>query len=134
VLTDLGTDEALTVPDPVFHDEAATLLPVAPAKAPGGKPATPVTATLYVAADSAGAATVTAYDASGAQLLVKRVGEQQGHTVAVPLPKGAAFVRVVPDGTELRGAVVLTGDGASVIPLGELLTQGLVPQIRPGIN
>ena len=38
---------------------------------------------------------------------------------------------VAPQGTEIRGAVVLTGDGASVIPLHELLTQGLVPQIRP---
>jgi hypothetical protein len=134
VLTDLGTDEALTVPDPVVRDEAATLLPVAPAKLPGGKPATPVTATLYLSADSAGAATVTAYDATGAQLLAKRVGEEQGHTVPLDLPKGTAFVRVVPDGTLVRGAVVLTGDGASVVPLGELLTQGLVPQIRPGLN
>jgi hypothetical protein len=30
--------------------------------------------------------------------------------------------------------VVLTGKGAAVIPLHELLTQGLVPQISPGLD
>jgi hypothetical protein len=54
--------------------------------------------------------------------------------VAVSLPKGTAFVRVVPQGTSIRTAIVLTGDGASVIPMHELLTQGLVPQIQPGLN
>lgn len=138
VETELATphgpsDEALTVPDPVFHDEAATLLPVA-ARAPKGQKAASVTPTLYLAADSAGGAQVTAYDATGTTLLDQRVGQQQGQTVRVALPVGTAFLRVVPDGTELRGAVVLSGDGASVVPLGELLTRGLVPQIRPGLD
>ena len=129
LLTDLGTDEAFTVAAPVIREGAATLLPVAP-----GKHATPVTATLYVSADSAGAATVTAYDASGKKLLRKRVGEQHGHTSALRLPKGTAFLRVVPQSTQIRGAVLLTGDGASVVPLRELLTRGLVPQISPGLD
>jgi hypothetical protein len=126
VVTDLGKDEALTVPDSVVRSEAATLLPVAT-----GKGATPVKATLYLSADSAGAATVTAYDASGRRLLDQRTGQQQGHTVAVPLPTGTAFLRVKPESTLVRAAVVLAGDGASVVPLHELLTQGLVPHIRP---
>ena len=137
VLTDLDTDQAFTVPDPVIRTEAATLLPATPVGRPNGKRAqdtTPVSATLYVSADSAGAAKVTAYDASGQRLLDKRIGQQQGHTVAVALPKGTAFLRVVPHGTVIRGAVVLTGDGASVVPLHELLTQGLVPQIQPGLS
>jgi hypothetical protein len=137
VVTDSGTDLAVTVPDPLVREEAATLLPVAPgtASSPGqGKTPTPVSATLYLSADAAGAATVTAYDASGKQLLHQRVGQEQGHTVPVDLPQGTAFVSVVPEGTLIRGSVVLTGDGASVIPLSELLTQGLVPQIRPGLS
>jgi hypothetical protein len=136
LLTDLGTDEAITAPDPEIRSETATLLPVAPGAPAGskGKAPTPVSATLYVSADAAGAATVTAYDASGTQLLDQRVGQQEGHTVEVDLPKGTAFVRVVAQGTLIRGAVVLDGDGASVVPLHELLTQGLVPQIRPGLN
>lgn len=136
LLSDLVTDEAITVPDPTVRDEAATLLPVAPSTpaTPGGKAPAPITATLYLSADSAGAATVTAYDATGGQLLDRRVAQQQGHTVSVDLPKGTAYLRVVPDGTQVRGSVVVAGDGASVIPLRELLTRGLVPQISPGLN
>lgn len=126
LLSELGTDQAVTVPGEVIRSEAATLLPVASAKE------TPVAATLYVTAASAGAATVTAYDADGKQLLHKRIGQQEGHTVAVELPRGAAYLSVTPEGTEIRGSVVLTGDGASVIPLHELLTEGLVPHIQPG--
>jgi hypothetical protein len=128
MLTDLGTDEAITVPDPVVRDETATLLPVSSGRAAAAK------ATLYLSADSAGAATVTAYDGSGNQLRQKRVAQQQGHTVAVPLPGGTALLRVVPRGTRIRGSVVLTGDGATVMPLHELLTKGLVPQISPGLD
>jgi hypothetical protein len=127
LLTDLGSDQALTVPDPDIHEEAATLLPVA-----SGKRAASVKATLYVSADAAGVATVTAYDASGQQVLDKRIGQERGHTVKVALPRGTAFVRVVPERTVIRGSVVLSGDGASVVPLRELLTRGLVPQISPG--
>ena len=54
--------------------------------------------------------------------------------MGVPLPKGTAFLRVTPQGTTIRGAVVLSGDGASVVPLHELLTEGLVPSIRPGLS
>jgi hypothetical protein len=129
VLTRLATDEAVTVPGSDIRTDTATLLPVA-----SGKGAAPVKATLYVSADASGAATVKAYDASGKQLLDQRVGQQQGHTVAIDLPRGTAFLRVVPQGTVIRGAVLLTGDGASVVPLHELLTQGLVPNIRPGLG
>jgi hypothetical protein len=132
VITQLATDDALTVPAPVVRAEAATLLPVATAASGHGKKPVPVTPTLLLAADSAGAATVTAYEANGRQLLDRRVGLQDGNTVSVTLPRGTSYLHVVPDGTLLRGSVVLTGDGAAVVPLGELLTQGLVPQIRPG--
>jgi Family of unknown function (DUF5719) len=129
LLTDLGNDLAVTVPDTAVHDRAVTLLPVT-----SGKTATPVAATLCVSADSSGAATVAAYARSGRSLLEKRVGQQAGHTVTMRLPRGTAYLSVEPVGTELHAAVVLTGDGASVIPLTELLTRGLVPQIRPGLS
>lgn len=129
LLTGLATDQAFTVPDTDIREGAATLLPVA-----SGKGAAPVAATLYLQADAAGSATVTAYDASGARVLDRKVGQQQGHTAAIPLPAGTAFLKVVPEGTVVRGAVMLTGDGASVLPLEELQTRGLVPAIRPGLN
>ena len=68
------------------------------------------------------------------QLLDKRVGQQQGHTAAVALPKGTAFLQVTPEGTDVRASVMLAGNGAAVIPLHELLTEGLVPSIRPGLS
>ena len=77
---------------------------------------------------------MTAYDVSGAKVLDRRVGQQQGQTTSVTLPPGSAFVRVVAQGTDVRGAVLMTGAGASVVPLDELLTQGLVPAIRVGLN
>jgi Family of unknown function (DUF5719) len=129
LLTSLDADRVLTVPDDAVREEAATLLPVTTGK--GARPARP---TLYLSADSAGAAVVTAYDASGKRVLHRRVGQQQGHTVAVALPRGSAFLQVVPQRTVVRGAVLLSGDGASVVPLHELLTQGLVPQISPGLD
>jgi hypothetical protein len=127
VLTVLGKDEAVTAPDTAIRGETATVLPVA-----SGRGAVPVRATVYLSADAAGAATVKAYDASGRRLLRRRVGQQQGRVVAVTLPTGAAFLRVIPERTVIRAAVVLTGDGASVVPLHELLTEGLVPHVQPG--
>jgi hypothetical protein len=129
VVTALASGRMVTVPDDVVREEAATLLPVST-----GKGATPVQARVLLSADSAGATTVTAYDGSGQQVLRKRVAAQQGHTATVPLPRGAAYVEVVPRSTEVRGAVVLSGQGAAVLPLHELLTKGLVPRISPGLD
>ena len=131
LLTSLAKDRVLTVPDDDVSAEAATLLPVA--TGPGAKQ-NQVSARLLLSADAAGSADVTAYDASGTRLLRRTFASQQGHTVTVDLPPGTAFVHVVPRRTPVRGAVIVSGDGAgaTVIPLTELLTQGLVPQISPG--
>jgi hypothetical protein len=131
VLTQLATDAVVTVPDTVIRSGAATLLPVVPAKAPR-KAGGPVTATAYVSADAAGVVTVKTYDATGQPLPDQRVGVQQGHTETIRLPRGAAYVHIAPERTTIRAAVVVRGDGASVIPMQELLTQGLVPHIEPG--
>jgi hypothetical protein len=131
LLTSLPKDRVLTVPDDDVHAEAATLVPVV--TGPGAKK-DQVSARLLLSADAAGSAQVTAYDASGEQLLSKTFASQQGHTVTVDLPRGTAFVHVTPQRTPVRGAVLVSGGtaGATVIPLTELLTQGLVPQISPG--
>jgi hypothetical protein len=131
LVTTLAKDRVITVPAADVRAEAATLLPVA--TGPAAKQ-NPVTARLLLTADAAGSARVTAYDASGKRVLRKTVSSQRGHTVDLELPRGSAFVHVEPRGTPVRGAVLLTGDGATVIPLTELLTQGLVPQISPGQN
>jgi hypothetical protein len=38
---------------------------------------------------------------------------------------------MAPERTTIRASVVVEGDGASVIPMQELLSQGLVPHIEP---
>jgi hypothetical protein len=131
LVTTLDKDRVITVPAGDVSAEAATLLPLS--TGPAAKQ-DPVTARLLLSADAAGSARVTAYDASGKRVLRKTVSSQQGHTAALELPRGTAFVHVEPRGTPVRGAVLLTGDGATVIPLTELQTQGLVPQISPGQN
>jgi len=130
LVTQLDGDRAITVPDATITHEAATLLPVLPGKGDRHRGATE--ATLHVAADAAGDARVTAYDAEGQQLLSRTVGLQSGHVAAVELPAGTSFVDLRPQRTTVRAAVVVTGDGATVVPMHELLTQGLVPQIWPG--
>jgi hypothetical protein len=124
--TALARDLVLTVPATDLTTNAATLLPVAAGKK------SQVASTLMLSADAAGSAVVTAYDASGARVLHRTVGAQQGRTATVRLPRGTAYVQVEPRRTPLRGAVVVSGDGATVVPLTELLTRGLVPQISPG--
>jgi hypothetical protein len=130
VLTRRPADAAVTVPNTDIRSGAATLLPVVPAKAPA-KAGGPVTATAYVSADAAGVVTVQAYDASGQALPDQRVAVQQGHTATIELPKGTAYVLMAPERTTIRASVVVEGDGASVIPMQELLSQGLVPHIEP---
>jgi hypothetical protein len=127
--TTLAGDRVLTVPDDTVTQEAATLLPVV--TGPAAKQHQ-VSAQVLLAADAAGAVTVTAYDASGTRVLHRTVGTQKGRTVSVDLPEGAALVDVVPQRTKVNGSVVVTGTGATVIPLHELLVKGLVPQISPG--
>lgn len=130
LLTQLRTDRVVTVPAPTVSHEAATLLPTLPGRGKKHRGAT--TATLQVAADAAGDAQVTAYDASGAKLVGETVALEQGRVASLTLPPGTAFLDVVPERTSIRAAVVVSGDGATVVPLHELLSQGLVPQIWPG--
>jgi hypothetical protein len=132
LLTELRADRVVTTSDATITHEAATLLPTVPGK--GRQHTGATTATLHVAADAAGAVRVTAYDASGARLERRTVGLQQGRVASVELPRGTAFVDLVPQRTTVRASVLVTGDGATVVPMHELLTQGLVPQIWPGLH
>jgi hypothetical protein len=129
LVTSLAADRVITVPDDAVAQQAATLLPVASGKAARRHR---VASQLLLAADAAGSVTVTAYDGSGKRVLHRTVGTQSGRTSSIRLPRGTEMVRVVPRRTQVRGAVVVSGDGATVIPLHELLVKGLVPQISPG--
>jgi hypothetical protein len=129
LLTELAHDRVITVPDDAIAQEAATLLPVVSGKAQAHQQ---VKDQLLLSADAAGSVSVSAYDVTGKRVLHRTVGTQKGRTASVALPRGTALVDVVPARTDVNGSVLVSGDGATVIPLHELLVTGLVPQIAPG--
>ncbi|MBJ7358434.1 DUF5719 family protein [Nocardioides sp.] len=81
-----------------------------------------------------GLATVVALDASGTELSREEIELVPDTGATVALPEGTALVRVTPERTTVRAALVVTSEqGVAVLPLRELLTDGLVPDVRPAL-
>jgi hypothetical protein len=87
---------------------------------------------VLAASERAGTAVVSAYD-DGRLLEEERVELGQGSGTTIELPRDTSLVRVTPRRTSVAGAVVTTGDGATVSPLRELVRTTLVPDVRPGL-
>lgn len=83
-------------------------------------------------AGGSGVAVVSAY-ADGEVLEEERVELTGGGGGSVALPEGTELVRVVPRRTDVSAAVVVTGEGSTVVPLQELVRRALVPAVRPGL-
>ena len=122
--TQVGADRSYAVPVTDVTSGASVALP-------GRGPASRV----VVSADAAGVVRVQTWAASGSKLADRRIEVEKGRTVSVPLPARAAVVRLTPSRTTIRGSVVVPGTrgGGSVVPLRELVTHGLVPDVRPGL-
>jgi hypothetical protein len=84
-------------------------------------------------AGGSGVAGVAAYDADGKRLDQQKVELSDGSGGVVDLPRGSALVKVTPQRTDVAAAVVVKGDGATVVPLQALVRYGLVPDVRPGL-
>lgn len=84
-------------------------------------------------AGGAGVAAVAAYDADGKRLRQRQVELAEGTGGVIDLPRGTALVRVTPRRTSVAAAVVVKGDGATVVPMQALVRFGLVPDVRPGL-
>ena len=84
-------------------------------------------------ADAVGVATVTAWSEAGKELVTKRVELERGTGGKVDLPRGAALVRVEPQRTGVHAAVLVAGDGATVVPMRAAVTKALIPDLRPGL-
>lgn len=84
-------------------------------------------------AGGAGVATVTAYDADGTRLSKERFELSDGSGGSLDLPQGTRLVRVTPARTSVATAVVVRDDGATVVPLRELVRYALIPDVRPGL-
>ncbi|WP_432477003.1 DUF5719 family protein [Nocardioides sp. GXQ0305] len=87
---------------------------------------------VLAGAERAGVAVVEAYD-DGKRLSQKRVELTEGSGGRVELPEDASLVRVTPRRTSVAASLVSTGDGATVLPLQELVRTTLVPDVRPGL-
>ena len=88
---------------------------------------------LLGGAGAAGAATVTAYAGNGRALAEQRVELAPDRGADVALPDQTELVVVTPEGTSVRAALLLTGTGAAVVPLRELVLTELLPDVRPGV-
>ena len=82
-----------------------------------------------------GVATVVALDAKGKELSSKKVELTPATGATVALPAGTALVRLTPERTSVRAALLVTSDkdGVAVVPMRDLLVDGLVPDVRPAL-
>ncbi len=88
---------------------------------------------LLADADGVGAVTVVARSADGKKLATEHAEVRPGTGAVVKLPPKATLVSVVPSRVSVVGAVQVTGAGAAVVPLAELVRNGLIPDVRPGL-
>ena len=127
----VGGDVSHAVPGERFSEPAAVLLPATSGK---GRRA-PTREVVLGGSTSAGTASVVALDADGTTLRESTIEVEPGRGYTVKLPSGTRQVRVEPGRASLYGAVVTAGaGGASVAPLTAPVTEGLVPDVRPGVS
>lgn len=88
---------------------------------------------LLADASGVGLVTVVARDADGAEVAREQVEVTPDAGGEVALPAEAVLVDVVPERTSVLGAVLISGDGAAVVRLRDLVTAGQVPQVGPGL-
>jgi hypothetical protein len=84
-------------------------------------------------ATGAGTVTVVAADESGKEVARRRIDVTADRGFTFSLPSEATLVDVTSRGTSVVGSVLVTGDGAAVIPLSQLVRDSLVAQVRPGL-
>lgn len=104
----------------------------------GGSPMTllvPPGEASVLLADSAGVgtATITSWNRAGRALPQKQLELKPGTGGRVELPAGAALVRVTPGRTSVHAALMVTGNGATLVPFHEPVTDALIPDVRPGL-
>lgn len=104
------------------HAATTTLVP------PGAK------RLILAGATGVGAATVVSRDAQGHQLDSTRVAVQPHQAAIVRLPDQAVSVEVTPSNVDLAGSILVEGDGATLVPLRDLVRFGRIPAVRPGLR
>lgn len=88
---------------------------------------------VLAGADAVGVVTVVSRSLLGDVLATQRVELMPGRGATIALPQKAALLTITPERTSVIGAVLVTGDGAAVVRLHELVRSGLIPDVRPGL-
>jgi hypothetical protein len=81
-----------------------------------------------------GTVTITSGNRAGREPEEKRLELKPGTGGEVRLPPGAALVRVTLHRTSVHAALMVTGNGATVLPFREQVTDALIPDVRPGLS
>lgn len=84
-------------------------------------------------ATGAGTVTIIARNQSGGRVTRQRIDVAADRGFTVSVPPEATLVELESQGTSIIGSVVISGDGATVIPLTQLVRDNLVAQVRPGL-
>ena len=117
-----GKDLSEVAPAPPLATTTAVLVPPGKARLLLADPA------------GVGVATVVALDASGGELSTKTVELAPDTGASIAIADGTALVRVTVERTSVRAALLVTSaNGVAVVPLRELLVDGLVPDVRPSL-
>lgn len=87
---------------------------------------------LVSGASRVGVVTVVARAADGRQLASSRTELTPGRGAAIRLPPDAVLLTITPQRTSLVGAVQVRGDGTAVVPLRDLVSSALIPDVRAG--
>ena len=116
-------DEDLSLAAPAERGSTPMSLVVPPGKA----------SVLLADAAGVGTATISSWNKAGRPLAEKRLELKPGTGGEVNLPSGAALVRVTPRRTSVHAALMVTGNGATVVAFRELVTDALIPDVRPGL-
>ena len=120
----------------VVADDLSHAVPVSPSAEPMTALLPPGSSSVVLAdAGGAGVATVEAWTAQGKALESQRLELSPGQGGVVELPAGAALVRVTPRRTSVHAAALVAGarSGAAVVGFRELVTEALIPDVRPGL-
>jgi hypothetical protein len=120
----------------VIRGDLSHAVPVLPSTEPTTVLVPTGTASVLLGdAEGVGTATVQAWSADGDVLEPEKVELKPGQGAVVDLPRGAALVRVTPRRTSVHAAALVTGPaaGAAVVGFRELVTEALIPDVRPGL-
>ncbi|QBR91972.1 DUF5719 family protein [Nocardioides euryhalodurans] len=118
----------------VVEDDLVHAAPVVAVGAPMTALVPPGESSVRLAgAAGAGVVVVESFD-DGRSLGEERLELTEGSGGAIDLPEGTSLVRITPRRTSVAASVVTTGNGATVVPVGDLVRTALVPSVRPGLG